>query len=218
MSHRTKIRWLLLLLALVIPTAVVFAQSSTTLGPYQFDLVSVEHDAVTNYDTFTYAVTGVMPGNALSHWTLGIYTCSDYLITPSGSSYTTINTITQCGDGTYPDCQIATYTLEYGFDPTLQVDGVKYNDPQPAPVSNGITHVFEITVSDLAYVGSVEVGAKYGTGETVGTIDGPICGGGTAISLASNNASSAADFAMPLVVGFILLSLATVVVYRKRVA
>ena len=213
---RHRIRFIVLLLALSIPTVVVFAAESVILGNFQIDLVS-QVDNGNDTHTFTYAVTAVGPTQALSHWTLGIDTCVNHLISPLAGSYTTITNIAECGDGTYASCEASNYTVVTGSDPTLGINGIKFEDGS-LQLTEGNTHVFQITVSDLAYVDLLDVGTKAGGAEPTGEIDGPVCGTGTAVSLASSNVSyTPISTLLPLVVATMLaLTAATLLAWRRQ--
>lgn len=215
---RRKIHLIVLLLALLIPAAVVLAADSIILGDnhYQVDLVSNE-DNGDGTNTFTYAVTGLNPPNALSHWTLGIDTCLDSLVSPTGNSYTTVTSIPQCGDGTY-DCEVSHYSVETGNDATLGINGIKFQDASPQ-LTAGKTHVFQITVEDLGVVDLIEVGGKYAGNEPTDVIDGPVCGGQTAISLSSTEAgSTTVDAFLPMAIVVLGLAAASFVVWRRQAA
>lgn len=216
---RNRFRFFVLILALLIPTAIVAAAETATVGNFQIDLVN----HVTNpddTDTFTYAVTATGPTQALSHWTLGIDTCVDHLVSPQAGPYTTVTNLAECGGSPYL-CQASNYTVVTGNDPTLQLNGIKFEDGSPQ-LTEGNTHVFEITVEEFAYLTEVNVGAKYGQNERLAKIDGPVCGTGTAVSLASSSVGSAQPFTMatiPLLFAvMLLLAVATLVVWRRDVA
>jgi len=213
---RNHFRFIVLLLALLIPTAMVAAAESIVLGNYQVDLVSqvANQDGT---DTFTYAVTGISPSQALSHWTLGIDTCVDHLVSPLAGPYTTPTGIESCTDNSYV-CQESEYTVVTGNDATLGINGVKFEDGVPQ-LTEGNTHIFEITVAELAYVEPVNVGAKYGAAQPTAEIDGPVCGVGTAVSLASSSIGNAqfGAFLPLLLTAIVLLAGATLFVLRREV-
>ena len=211
---RNRIRFIILLLALLIPTAAVLAADTITIGNLRVDLVSHVENA-DDTDTFTYAVTAISATQELSHWSLGIDTCLDFLVSPQEGSYTTITDITECGDNTYA-CETANYTVETGSDPTLEIYGIKFEEGSPQ-LDNPNTHVFEITVSDVAYVDLVNVGAKYGENGPTGKIDGPVCGSGTAVSLASSSVNSGSTgMLVPLVLtAMLMLTVVTLFVSRR---
>jgi hypothetical protein len=217
---RKRFYFIALVLALLIPTAVVFAAiDSVTLGDnaFQVDLVTIDDNADSTR-TYTYAVTGLQNANELSHWTLGIETCFDFLVDPQhGDSYTTVTDIPECTDGTY-SCEAATYdNVIVGDDPTTGVTGIKFENPDNL-ADQGDTHVFAITVDNWAFDHDVEVAVKYGSGEPVGDILGPACGGPTAVSLSSSNAGDAgAGSLLPAALVLMsLLAVTTVVVVRRR--
>lgn len=215
---RRKKTFLILLLALLIPIAVVFAADSVILGDneFQVDLVS-QVDNGNDTHTFTYAVTGLQPVNALSHWTLGIATClGDFLVSPPAGDYTTPTDIPACTDGTYA-CEESTYTVVLGPDPTIGINGLKFEvQPGEPQVTSGVTHIFQITVNEPFVVDLVDVGAKAAASEPTGTIDGPVCGGQTAINLSSTGASSATANAVLPAVLLVGLAGATFIVWRRQ--
>lgn len=213
---RTHIRILVLLLALLIPTTTVLALESARLGDFQIDLVGHESNA-DGTDTFTYALTAVNANQGLEHWTLGIDTCVDYLVSPQdGSSYTTPTAIDGCAGDPYL-CQEAAYDVTTGSDPVLNLNGIKFGDGTPQ-LTGSNTHIFQITVEELAHVDRVIVGVKYGPNRPIAKIDGPICGGGTAVSLASTGAHSAQIGALlPVIVTAMALMLGlTLFVWRRE--
>lgn len=216
---RNRFRFIVLILALLIPTAIVAAAETVTVGNFQIDLVS----HVTNpddTDTFTYAVTATGPTQALSHWTLGMDTCVDHLVSPQAGPYTTVTGIAECGGNPYL-CQASNYTVVTGNDPTLQINGIKFEDGSPQ-LTEGNTHIFEITVEEFAYLTELNVGAKYGASQPKAKIDGPVCGTGTAVSLASSDVGSAQPFTIAttplLFAAMLLLAGATFFVWRRDVA
>lgn len=217
---RNRFRFIVLILALLIPAAIVSAAETTTVDDFQIDLVSHVANA-DDTDTFTYAVTALAPPLALSHWTLGIDTCVDHLVSPQPGLYTTVTDIDGCNNGTYPFCEESEYTVVTGSDPTLLINGIKFEDADPQ-LTEDKTHVFEITVREYAYTTEVAVGAKYGGNEPKSTIDGPVCGTGTAVSLASSDVGSAQPFmgaTLPLLVtAMVLLAGATLFVLRREMA
>lgn len=221
MLRRNK-AFLVLLFALLIPVAVVFAADSVILGDneYQVDLVS-QDDNGDSTSTFTYAVTGLQPLNALSHWTLGIETCLDeFLVSPQNDDdYTTPTDIAECGDGTYT-CESSTYTVVEGNDPTIGIFGLKFEVQNGEPqITSGVTHIFQITVNEPFVVDLVDVGAKSAASEPQGSIDGPVCGGQTAINLSSTTASSAtANVLLPAVLLLAGLAATSLVLWRRQSA
>ena len=215
---RRKIHLAVLMLALLIPAAVVLAADSIILGDnhYQVDLVSNE-DNGDGTNTFTYAITGLNPPNALSHWTLGIETCLDSLVSPTGSSYTTVTSIPQCGNNPY-DCEVSQYSVETGNDSTLNINGIKFQDASPQ-LTAGKTHVFQITVENVGVVDLIEVGGKYAENEPTDFINGPVCGGQTAINLSSTTASNAtANVLLPAVLLLAGLAATSLVLWRRQSA
>lgn len=215
---RNRFRFIVLILALLVPTAIVAAAGTATLGNFQIDLVShVQNPDDT--DTFTYAVSAIGPTQALSHWTLGIDTCVDHLVAPQEGPYTTLTGIAQCDGVTYA-CEASTYTVLTGNDPELSIYGIKFEDGDPQ-LEEGNTHVFEITVSNLEYVTELAVGVKAGLEDPPNaTIDGPVCGTGSAVSLASSDVGAGGSFTgltMSLLFSAIaLLAGATVFVLRRE--
>lgn len=214
---RNRFRFIVLLFALLIPTAIVFAAETVTLGNFQIDLVSHETNQ-DGTDTFTYAVTAINPTQALSHWTLGIETCVDYLVSPLDGPYTTATDIASCTDGSYV-CQEANYTVVTGNDQTLSIFGIKFEDGDPQLV-DGNTHVFQITVEELAYIEPVTVGVKYGSSQPMAKIDGPVCGSGTAVSLASTSVGSTVTvMLLPLLLtAVVLMAITALFIWRRELA
>lgn len=212
--QRKRLYIIALLLALLIPTAIVAAAGTVTLDNFQIDLVGHE-PGPNDTEIFTYAVTDLGASNALSHWTLGIDTCLEYLVEPQPGSYTTATGIPECGGNPYT-CESAEYTVVTGNDPTLGINGIKFEDGVPQ-LSTGTTHVFQITVEEFAGVELVDVGTKTGGAETNGQIDGPICGTTTAVSLASTNVDSAPlGTLLPMLLGLmIVLAGVTLFVLRR---
>lgn len=218
---RNRFRFLILLVALLVPTAIIMAAGSVIVDNFQIDLV--EHvDNGDDTHTFIYAVTAISQTQELSHWTLGIDTCLDHLVAPQpGGPYTTVTDIAGCGDGTY-QCQEATYSAVIGgVDPTLGINGLKFEDAVPQ-LDTPNTHVFEITVEEFNYLTEVNVGTKTGGAEDTGQIDGPVCGTGTAVSLASSDAGPAQTFGGAttalLFAAMALLAGATLFVWRRETA
>lgn len=214
--QRTRLYIIVLLLALLIPTAIVAAAETVTIDNFRIDLVGHE-PGPNDTEIFTYAVTDLGASHALSHWTLGIDTCLEHLVAPDPQSnpYSTVTGIPECGDGTY-SCEVAEYTVVTGNDPTLGINGIKFEDGVPQ-LSTGMTHIFQITVEEFAGVELVDVGTKTGGAESHGQIDGPICGTTTAVSLASTNVDSAPlGTLLPMLLGLmIVLAGATLFVLRR---
>lgn len=216
--HRKRLYIIALLLALLIPTAIVAAAESVIVdGVFKLDLVGHE-PGPDDTEIFTYAVTDLGSSNALSHWTLGIDTCLEHLVDPLDGPYSTVTNIPECSDGTY-SCQAANYTVETGSDPTLGIHGIKFEEGTPQ-LSTDTTHVFQITVKEFSGLEEIEVGVKYGSNQPPADpylIDGPRCGVPTAVSLASTNVNSAPlGTLLPVLFGLmILLAGATFFVLRR---
>lgn len=207
-----------LVLALLIPTAIVAAAETVTLNDvFQIDLVGQE-PGPDNTQIFTYAVTDLGAPNALSHWTLGIDSCLEHLVEPDPASnpYSTVTTIDECGDNPY-SCQGADYTVVTGNDPTLEINGIKFEDGDPQ-LSQGATHIFQIRVKDFDRLESVDVGIKYGDSEPTGQIDGPVCGSPTAVSLASTNVDSTwAGTLLPVLLSLVIVLAGATLFFLRRV-
>jgi hypothetical protein len=216
--RRNPFTILALFLALLIPTAIVLADETVTLGNTQIDLVSHEENA-DGTDTFTYAATTLAGSAKLLDWTIGFDTCLDYLEAPEEGPYTTVTNITACSDGTYT-CREVTYTVVTGSNPDLGISGVTFTDGS-AGLGVGLTHVFQITVSEMAYMDTIPVGVHDSDGRSLtGAIDGPVCGTGTAVSLASIDAGVAQSGALLpiLAVAVILMLGLTFAVTRRKAA
>lgn len=213
--RRNPFTILALFLALLIPTAIVMADETVTLGNTQIDLVSHEPNA-DGTDTFTYAVTTLGDGAKIENWTVGFDTCLDYLEAPEAGPYTTITSIAECGDGTYT-CRQSEYTVVTGTNPDLGISGVTFVGGMP-PIGPGLTHIFQITVSEMAYMDTVPVGVHDSDGNSItGAIDGPVCGTGTAVSMASIEAGVAQTGALlPLLAAAAVLMLGFTLVAVRR--
>jgi hypothetical protein len=137
-------------------------------------------------------------------------------VSPEAGSYTTVTDIAGCSDGSY-SCEESTYTVVLGNDPTLGINGIKFEDGTPQ-LTNPNTHVFEITVSDFAYLDNVPVGVKTGSGETKAKVDGPVCGTGTAVSLASSAVrTTQMGWLLPVLLSaFVLLATVTLFTLRRQ--
>jgi hypothetical protein len=186
-------------------------EDTVTVGAFKVDLVT--YTLGTNESNWIYAIT-VLPGSwpdmkGLSHWILGFDLGCYTDVWPEESITVDTVTIDQCTDGTY-NCVDAQYGIEYGYDPTTYVDGIKWNfagGQQLEPGDNTpFTHVFEMTLGGPAqYEGQAVVGAKTGDGSYTGSILGPACQP-SAVEVASLSAhsgmTSLAMFTLVVLAGF----------------
>lgn len=213
--RRNPFTILALFLALLIPTAIVMADETVTLGNTQIDLVSHEPNA-DGTDTFTYAATLIEGSVKPVDIALGFDTCMDYLEAPAEGPYTTVTTIDECVDGTYR-CRQSEYTVVTGANSDTGLTGVTFADGAPL-LGPGLTHIFQITVSEMAYMDTVPVGIHDSDGNSItGVIDGPVCGTGTAVSLASIEAGVAQTGALlPLLAAAAVLMLGFTLVAIRR--
>lgn len=229
--QRSKLYPLILILALLIPTALVFAQVDSVIlrngstDAHQVDLV----EYVDNGDgttTFTYAVTGLDAKQAVSHWVLGIDTClapnTDFLVSPkSGANYSSPTNIEACTDGTYA-CDPASYKVSTGHDGSTGFSGLKFDFVGDDGIKTGETHIFQITVRNFLGLTQVHLLTKYGPFNTGfdETIAGPECAVPTAISLSSTNVESlGSDTLLPVALVMVfVMTIATVTIWRKRVS
>lgn len=203
-----------------------------TLGGYTIELIDYSFSG--DQSTWVYAVTvdpANLTGHGLSHWTLGI--CADCygLTIPSGlpGEYTTLVDAAYCGTGSDYNCQETTYTALFGWDPTLEICGLKFEDAadQLSP-ENPVTHIFSFTITGThVELGTIQVGIKKGSGEEdeiVREIAGPVCGS-NAVDVACFNASSqvadpvspSASPLVPIVAGAGAALTAGVLWLRRRV-
>jgi hypothetical protein len=226
---RSKLYLLILILALLIPTALVFAQIDSVIlrngstDAHQVDLV----EYVDNGDgttTFTYAVTGLDAKQAVSHWVLGIDSClapnTDFLVSPaSGDNYSSPTNIDACTDATYA-CDPASYTVSTGSDGSTGFSGLKFDFLGDDGIKSGETHIFQITVRNVLSLTDVPLLTKYGSSDTGGeeTITGPECASPTAISLSSTNVESlGSDTLLPVALVMVfMMAVATIAIWRKR--
>ncbi|HSM55749.1 MAG TPA: hypothetical protein VK879_06295 [Candidatus Sulfomarinibacteraceae bacterium] len=235
MMLRKKLYLIVLVLALVIPVTAVYAVLESvilkdgTQEAHQLDLVSKEDSEVdgVTHRTYTYALTDLNNvQNGVSHFVFGIETCytEDFLVSPSGSSYLTPTNLDVCDpdDGIY-DCVAAPYEVETGLDGSTGMTGLKFNiEDDDYELTNGTTHIFQITVKGFLGDGPVGALTKYGSTDTGGdeTITGPVCPGPTAVTFSSSNVSSQSASALLPFVLLMGLGLATVsiIVWRRQVA
>lgn len=195
------------ILCALLTVTTVLAASSLILRGYQVDFIEVVKDG--NNTTWTYAITsdGDEPFG-LSHWTLDLDLACGYTIiapeeSPSGTNtyFTPTSYVPQSGPNAGVDicagiynCQAASFNIEYGVDATTGVNGVKFQEPDPAlSAGNQATQIFQITVANSnPRIGPVDIAIKTGGGSTgyeIGTIDGPVCYP-TALTLSNLNASA----------------------------
>lgn len=107
------------------------------------------YDSATNRTTFTYIVSGTGSAPDLSHFDLGLPSCSPQLLVV----------------GTSP-----TDAVRFGVDPTTGVDGIKWD----LPLQTTETRTYTITFQGNIAEGVVPVAVK-GDSAEVGTITGPSC-------------------------------------------
>ncbi|MGC9348390.1 MAG: hypothetical protein ACP5JG_09660 [Anaerolineae bacterium] len=201
------------LMFVAVQVVLAFSPVDTvTVGPYKVDLVT--YTLGTNESNWIYAITAV-PGtysdtSGLSHWILGFNLgCYTHVYPEQTITFETIDNIDQCNDGTY-NCVDAGYYIEYGYDPTTGVDGLKWNfssgeQLEPGgPDEDPFTHVFEMTLSGPdQYTGETVVGVKTGHSTLEGTILGPSCEP-SAVRVASLSAKS--GMATPVIVSLVVMA------------
>lgn len=232
MSQTTAKRLILIIFAMLLLPAVVMAATSWTAvnsaghAVFQIDLYQVIGVPGSGGNvTYKYAVTDIsqgISGNAdpdLSHWTLGIEGCADNLVKPlDGDTFITPIEPAVCGVGqAYEECVESEYLVETGPDGQTGVDGVKFLDPNPA-LTNGQTHLFYIVVSGVTATGEIDVLAKPGTENIIGTnvIDGPICEP-TAVSFSNTSVASSGNTPFVAIAALtVLMGVATVGMWRKH--
>lgn len=146
----------LLVYVLIVIVVLTSAPIVTAQDPDDGLLVSFEvsyggsvYDSSTNQTTFTYIVSGTGQPPDLSHFDVGLPTCSPPLIVV----------------GTSP-----TDAVSFGVDPTTGVDGIKWDLPLKTTESRTYTITFLGNVAE----GTVPVAVKGDTFE-VGSLPGPSC-------------------------------------------
>jgi hypothetical protein len=189
------------------------------IGGYEVRLV----DWVINGDTstWTYAVTATPALQfGLSHITFGVDFPCGYIVTaPPAGSYTTRIDVPYCSEPGV-ECQVASYFVEIGSDPTTSVSGVKFNAiSNMLDAQNLKTHIFQITLQkdgDHVY-GLVPLGVKPGSLNLTGMIAGAVCKP-TAVTLSGLGAAStgASMLAVVLPAAPVVLGLAALRLRRKR--
>lgn len=187
--HLIKIAFLGAVVLALSVFGVAFATiyDTAVVSNFTIDFLGVT-DVGGGVSQWTYAITEPLvntPAGGLSHWTLGIQPCGYEIVKPlPGTTFTTINNVVECADGTY-DCQVADYLVEqndFGTVPGLY--GIKFNFSSGDALNGGDpphTHVFRFQLSTPSgnyLVGDTDVLVKTGGGADafgMGLIQGPVC-------------------------------------------
>jgi hypothetical protein len=180
MKHRLWLRAPLLAASVFLLLAgLALASGTVTLLGYQIDFIS----AVDNGDgtsTWAYAVTADGDEErALSHWSLTVGSCFEPILAPADGSIYETPTTAELGCGSTYNCQSTQCDVEYGWDATTNIDGIKFMDCSPQLDSGQPlprTHMFQFTVTGVpAGYGDVGVGVKAGGSAPTSLIIGPTC-------------------------------------------
>jgi hypothetical protein len=192
-----------------------------TLGGYEVRLVGSVVSGQTS--TWTYAVTATSAlTNGLSHITFGVeFPCGYTVTAPPTGSYTTRIDVPYCSEPGV-NCQVASYFVEIGKDPTTGVSGVKFNAiSNMLDIGNLKTHIFQITLLKTSegdtILGTVPLGLKAGTQNLTSPVAGAVCKP-TAVTLSGLGAAStgASMLAVVLPAAPLVLGLAALRLRRKR--